>query len=142
MGCDIHAHIEIRFNGKWEHYAIPRIERWYELFGIMACVRGDGPAIVEPKGLPNDISVVTRMDYERMSEDAHTPSWFNEHEIDGLEKWLQHDNFQSTRRFVSLEHDLLKTYLFGNGITDHLRYEDCVLPDGCDAVRLVFWFDN
>ena len=34
MGCDIRD--RAWYQGKWEHYSIPRINRWYDLFGIMA----------------------------------------------------------------------------------------------------------
>ena len=136
MGCDIHLHIEIKMDGKWEHYANPWVDRCYALFGVMAGVRGDGPAIVEPKGLPEDMSIITRADYEMMERDAHTPSWLDEDEIDKLSRWL------GTRK-EGLEGDILHTFLFGNGLTSFKRYKDGhYVPPGCTAVRLVFWFDH
>jgi hypothetical protein len=152
MGCDIHAHVEIRYNGQWEHYATPSISRWYELFGIMAGVRYETKPIVEPKGVPADMSTVTRLDWERWGVDAHTASWFNEDEIDQLSAWLaqrkneadpNEDTAASFLRY-DLEHGILnKTYMFGNSLTAFKHYDDTeYLPKGCDAVRLIFWFDN
>ena len=148
MGCDIHAHIEIRYKGKWEHYAIPSIDRNYSLFGIMADVRRNGPAIVEPKGVPNDMSIVTRLDWERWGVDAHTASWFNEEEIDQLDVWLKEQATQNKNNPYDLAYDLEwgilnKTYMFGSSLTAFKHYDDYdYLPKGCDAIRLIFWFDN
>jgi hypothetical protein len=151
MGCDIHAHVEIHYNGNWEHYAMPSIDRWYDLFGIMAGVRGDLEPIVEPKGLPEDMSTVTRLDWERWEPDAHTPSWFNENEIDQLSDWLAQKAQEAVLNgedvsplHFSLEYGILnKTYMFGNSLTDFKHYDDIeYLPKGGDAVRLIFWFDN
>lgn len=64
MGCDIHAHFEIKINSRWEHYSSLNIERNYELFGYIAGVRGDNKPVVEPKGLPNSLlSVITVIDF-------------------------------------------------------------------------------
>lgn len=148
MGCDIHTHIEIRYKGKWEHYACPSIDRNYTLFGVMAGVRGKGPAIVEPKGVPDDMSIVTKLSWERWRPDAHTASWFNEKEIDLLNAWLEKQKEQSEDngawRIYNLEYGILnKTYMFGNGLTTFKHYNDCeYLPKGCDAIRMIFWFDN
>lgn len=145
MGCDIHVHIEIRYEGKWEHYATPRVSRYYSLFGVMAGVRGDESPIVEPKGIPNDLSIVTKLDWQRYGSDAHTPSWFNEEEIDKLSDWLKTQTIGKGDYLhqPDLEWDILGTYLFGNSLTAFKHYDDVdYVPKGIDAVRLVFWFDN
>lgn len=148
MGCDIHAHLEIRCNGKWEHYSILPIDRWYELFGVMAGVRGTLPAIVPPKGVPDDMSVITKLDWEQWDTDAHTPSWFNEEEIDKLNAWLDQRQAMSDKigdgQRYDLEHDICHgIYMFGAGFTSFKHYTDMdYIPKCCDAVRMVFWFDN
>jgi len=139
MGCDIHVHIELRYEGKWEHYSAVRVDRWYELFDRMAGVRGNGPAIVEPKGIPVDMSVITALDWERGRSDWHTASWFNEDEIDELSLWLR----AVTDDFCIETAIFNGVFMFGNGLTDHKHYDDSeYLPKGADAVRVVFWFDN
>lgn len=151
MGCDIHAHVELRYQGKWEHYAIPNIDRWYDLFGIMAGVRREVTPIVEPKGVPEDMSVITRLDWELWAEDAHTASWFNEDELDELQKWLDRQKKQADKKgekYTGNQFDLESgvlggTYMFGNSLTSFKHYNDInYIPEGADAVRLVFWFDN
>ena len=146
MGTDIHAHVEIRYNGEWVHWAQPKINRWYELFGKLAGVRGESP-IVEPKGFPKDASISTRLSYEHMGVDAHTPSWFNEEELDRLSEWLREYKEENAPKDLGLNYDLeygilSGTYLFGNGLTSSLHYDDVdYVPEGVDGVRLVFWFD-
>jgi hypothetical protein len=151
MGCDIHAHVELRVAGKWEHYATPSIDRRYRLFGAMAGVRGEVPAIVKPKGVPDDMSVITRLDWEKWGVDAHTPSWLNEEELDLLQKWLDAEKIKVDKKeekypcmFFDLEAGVLnRTYMFGNSLTAFKHYTDYeYIPKNCDAVRLVFWFDN
>lgn len=137
MGCDIHLHIEVKIDKKWEHYSAPRVDRWYKLFEKMAGVRGDvANAIVAPKGLPDDVSTITALDYEHWAEDAHTPSWFNLSEIKKLTEWAEATN-TLVEDFVDLEATILNCYLFGNCFY--------MLPEGVPAiedVRFVFWFDN
>ena len=42
-----------------------------------------------------------------------------------------------------LEYGILHTYLFGNGFTSFLKYDDIeYLPKPFTDVRFVFWFDN
>ena len=32
MGTDMHLHIELKIDGRWEHWSAPRIDRNYEFF--------------------------------------------------------------------------------------------------------------
>ena len=151
MGCDIHVHVELRYKGKWEHYASPSVDRWYALFGIMAGVRSDTTPIVKPKGVPDDMSIITQLDWESWSGDAHTASWFNENEIDKLEEWLKAQKASADAKkeeyawdAYDLESGVLRgTYIFGHGLTSFRKRHDIgYIPKDVDAVRLVFWFDN
>ena len=90
MGCDIHLHIEIKVAGRWEHYSKAPIGRWYHVFGKMAGVRDlTVEPIVPPKGVPDDMNPVTRIDYVDWGSDGHSHSWFNKEEIRELKIWLQ-----------------------------------------------------
>ena len=130
MGTDIQLHVEIELDNQWHHWATPSIRQNYQLFGKMAGVRGIEDPITKPKGLPNDITLLTTLDYQRSKEDAHTASWLNRNEIEELSDWLN-ETYDFGLRY-DLEFGILHTYLFDNGITE--------LTNGVTDVRLVFWF--
>jgi hypothetical protein len=140
MGCDIHFHIEVKINGVWQHYGAPDIARNYELFNVLAGVRGSGKPIVSPKGLPDDASDITKIDYAKWGRDAHTPSWLNYKEIVKLENWLMKKKKENSEEFsyeyFDLEYSILKSYLFGNAFTSYKEHSEI------EDVRFVFWFDN
>jgi len=135
MGCDIHFHSEVKVNGKWEHYSEVGIDREYDLFAKMAGVRnyrGITP-ISEPKGLPTDISVVTRLDAEKWRDDGHSWSYFNSKEICKLQSWIE-DQMGSENSW-ELER-IYWGYIFGSA------WNVEKLPPGIEDIRFVFWFDN
>lgn len=148
MGCDIHLHVEVKIDGKWEHYAAPSVTRWYQLFGAMAGVRDtEERPIVKPKGFPGDASIVTKIVRDAYGIDGHTDSWFNHDEImmleDRLEEWARTDGETRPWNTYDLEGGILHTYLAGNRFTSQWRYDDVkYLPDGITDVRFVFWFDS
>ncbi len=148
MGCDIHLHIEVKLNGKWEHYAAPYINRWYRLFGAMAGVRNkDEEPIAAPKGFPSDASELTRIIREDYGADGHTDSWLGHNEImtleDRLRKWQVEDGDKGRALEYDLEWGVLHTCLADSSFTAHWRCGDWhYLPAGVTDVRFVFWFDN
>jgi hypothetical protein len=126
MGCDIHAHVELKINDKWEHYSEPLIGRNYRLFSKLAGVRSvpedDSAPIAKDRGIPQDISFITKMDLERWGGDAHSHSWITGKEADDIEEWVRE----------KLKEGFSQPpfgYVFGNGL-------------GRDDVRVVFWFDE
>lgn len=140
MGCDIHVHLEVKLEGsiQWQHMNQPRIGRDYELFEMIAGVRGDGLGVVVPTGVPMDASRMTAFDYGVWGSDAHSAGWLTWDEIREVEK----------RHKVHMKKHLLPHncgfcsqlgYLFGDSVTTEY-VED--LPDGLQDVRLIFWFDN
>jgi len=144
MGCDIHVHVEVKHETLgWLHYNHPRVERSYALFYAMAGVRPSDDwkhdVIAQPRGLPDDANVTTRLDYEKWDGDAHTASWLERDDIKKLEKWLnewtaKHD---VRDRWCPLESRF--GYLFGNSLAFN---RDESYPSWMTDVRLVFWFDN
>ncbi len=138
MGCDVHAAFEVKINNKWEHYSIPNINRNYALFEKMAGVRGDvSNAISPPKGLPDDISIVTKIDADWWNGDGHSHSWLSSSEYKEMyafykeligPNWWQSD-YERTN------------YLFGNGFDDFAPGSE-EYPKELQDFRLVFWFDN
>lgn len=137
MGCDIHAHIEILVDGKWEHYAALSLPRNYALFTKLAGVRdvkGITP-IAPPRGLPTDITFVTKLDLLRCGTCYHTPSWITAEEAEEVEMWCL------ARNPATPQHPPYPWgYLFDNSMLVKLK-----LPDNQPqhtATRVVFWFDH
>lgn len=130
MGCDIHAHMEVKVNGKWEHWSCPNIDRNYQLFSKMAGVRNyrSIDAISEPKGLPNDISMLTLLDVKSWGSDGHSHSYLTAYELDILDDWLKDEyDFPNS----NLEYGILHSY-----------FPESDFSPWAEEYRLVFWFDN
>ena len=109
MGCDINVTLE-RYNEeskRWEPLNLYRKNpddtfepipvyngRDYELFGLLAGVRGsshffggDYGYLVEPRGLPKDMSVQAQLEWENGKDEHgkmwwHTPTWYDFCELD------------------------------------------------------------
>lgn len=143
MGCDISLHVEVKINGKWEHYNHPYIGRNYELFCKMAGVRQyeDSPEpISQPRGLPEDASVMTSFDSRHDGIDGHSHSWLSSTEAGQVQKWFEEQSPKGT-----LFHPPLFGYLFGNDIDSYVRHPkdgERLKELGLEDARVVFWFDN
>lgn len=94
MGCDIHAHVEVKLKGQWHHYHAPYINRDYSLFSKMANVRNGSLSsmryvkpISKPRGMPEDISLITKVMREGWGGDGHSDSWLGSAEVCELIKW-------------------------------------------------------
>ena len=141
MGCDIHLHIEIKLNGKWEHLGNPNIDRNYRLFAKMAGVRNynNVTPISGPKGLPENLTTLTKFDADYWEGDMHTASWLDANEIAEMSAFL--DGLNTEKERYDLEWNVLHCYLFGNSFAGLDKYPEenqkCVTD-----VRFVFWFDN
>lgn len=134
MGCDIHVHAELKIDGKWEHYSCPDIKRNYRLFGLMAGVRDYSiQPIASPRGLPEDLSVITKIDAARMESDAHSHSYITPKEIVIVEESM--DDMNGLTAFKETG------WLFGNSWAGFVKYPEDNEPTIQD-IRWVFWFDN
>jgi len=144
MGCDIHLHIEIKVEDKWEHYHAPAVNRSYRLFEKMAGVRGDiANSISPPKGLPEDLNIITRKSSDHLKMDGHSWSWLGLSEIKVLSDWLRDIGKSSNDGLLNydLEYSILHAYCEGNSFAGILEYPD-EKPHWIQDVRFVFWFDN
>lgn len=139
MGCDIHIHIEVKIKNVWHHYSNLCIARSYRLFGKLAGVRDLSEIpICSPRGIPKDLSEITRMDWENWKADAHNAGWITGDEMDQMDDWCCKelpDEYTYPPVFG---------FLFGSGfskksIESMKRYEQF---KELEEVRLVFWFDN
>ena len=133
MGCDIHAIVEVKQNGKWEVLPAPvEIPRYYPLFALLAGVRntyGFTP-MSAPRGIPEDASEATKEAVAAFGEAAHSASYFTSWDFLD-EYWMRKEN--GTPRWK----------LAGSFFLDLLpAIWDLGKKHGDDNVRLVFFFDN
>lgn len=136
MGCDIHAHIEVKINGEWHHWCSPYIQRNYRLFARLAGVRTDSPEEDQKyptKPLPEDMTVPTKVDWERGLGDWHSESWIDGREVEEVDTWIHEQNLHRDAHSIF-------GYLFGDGY-DVKRYPNDY-PKGVEDCRMIFWFDN
>lgn len=141
MGCDIHGAIEYyaKHRDRWNHERNITVDRWYNLFGVLAGVRNyvNAIPIAEPKGLPKDIDYITEDHFEVWIYNAHSMSWLTLRELQ--------------------EYDWEQEFLDGRDGFKKVKAKDCINLDfeyvikkmeqlaetfGVDGVRVVFWFDS
>lgn len=140
MGCDIHCHVEVLIEGKWEHWSAPHVVRNYEFFGRLAGVRGRcASPVAKDRGLPLGLSRLTQMAYDMAKEcyQPHNEGWVTGSELEELlESWARtHEDYR-----VADAPRAAFGYLFGNGFEKHEG--DDIWPAEVEDVRCVFWFDN
>jgi hypothetical protein len=139
MGCDIHLHVEVKIDDQWFHYNHIDMGRNYKVFGHMAGVRCHIDPITYPKGLPDDISAVTKIDVQHWGQDAHTHSWLSSEEVSELTDIIMND----PECCIPKDYRCCDWwgYFFGNSYAGFTDYPDDK-PDGIQDFRFVFWFDN
>lgn len=154
MGCDIHMTLERRIEGAWhciwDGRVRPRVKTYrennttddsyqstivrnrnYGFFARLAGVRGLGP---EAKGLPDDISPVTKHIIDSWGDDGHSHSW--DTLADFCRKWAYESPDEEKVEFV-------KEQLTGNQRKDYVQYLFGMYSDESpEDVRVVYWFDN
>lgn len=160
MGCDITLHCEVKINGDWHHYSEINLRRNYAMFAKLANVRNSEPneegyikPICEPKGLPEDISFVTKVDFSFWNSDAHSMSFLSTDEIKEFFQWVKstsdyHPQLTFLNGKSSLfmwEHETFG-YIFGcthsNFSEDNKEHQDLTRDYNIEDMRWVFWFDN
>ena len=145
MGCDIHPHVEVKINGRWEHYNAPNVLRNYRLFAKMAGVRNypdfEITPICEPRGLPGDASTVTKFSADRDGCDGHSHSYLTADEFAQLVGWYEDEGHYPGEKVGAFWFEDQFGFLFGNSIAGFAKYPSD-RPPGLEDVRVVFWFDN
>ena len=129
MGCDIHAYIEEKTYRTWDSFTGElNLDRDYRMFGALAGVRSGDEPIIEPRGVPDDMSYQLKDDYKEGGGDWHTPSWLSLQEFGAV--ITLHDM-----------HDEAFQSPLDPGYRAVLAAMQCLHKIGRE-VRLVFWFDN
>ena len=131
-------HVEQKVNGTWEHSSHPQTPRCYAVFAKMANVRNYGAVdpISQPRGLPSDISLPTRLDADQWDDDGHSYSYLTQSEIAELYEYVLENG--TPTRFCGGFHDMFG-YFYGDDFSTH---DKARCPQGIEDVRFVFWFDN
>jgi len=122
MGCDIHASIEAKLIEDRDFIMCVardiKIDRWYELFNVLAGVRGDGNALFEIRRKPNIVSDEVREEFDKWEGDAHTYSWIT---------------FRELKKTLPVKYRKEPFYIIMEAYSQ--KY-------GFNNVRIVFFFDN
>ena len=140
MGCDIHAHLEIKVNNEWLYYSPVPIDRNYKLFARMGdCGRcQDIRPIATTRGTPKDVSKTLQLHIDDWELDGHGWSWLKFGElwhiaIEFKNEW--HDGW--CVGFLGDNH----VWLFENAVEGWQKYKEDY-PSFIQDIRLIFWFDN
>lgn len=136
MGAGIHMHIEVKSNGIWYHYAAPSMFRNRVFFDLVGGIYNSEAAIVPPRGLPEDLSFVTKHDWDQDCESyrLHHVGWLKADELLALQAELERKfKVVEDELTYDLEEGFLHTYINGNALAFH---------QGWDDLRFIFWFNN
>ncbi len=139
MGTDIHIHVEYQScrKGKKPQWIHSREkftgDRIYAVFSVLAGVYDYIKPLYPPRGLPDDITLITYKDYKDWLGDAHTESWLTTKEfsecIVTFEKICRENNpDEYVDRILKNYHHILK----------YMKDSD----DEGEPARIIFWFDN
>jgi hypothetical protein len=157
MGCDIHICTEIEKDNKW-HIAdkIKLIEeewqsdlylhapfyvekeiyegRNYNLFSILAGVRGWSPPPIPPRGFPDDLSdeVQEMVDFNF----EHTACWLSLKDLQSI-KWYRQSDKAHLRHFFEQRGN--RSYNTTMNKLKRIQKNNKLKPE---QVRIVFWFDS
>ena len=150
MGCDLHASMEVLFDGKWFCIGALDSDRNYSLFGKLSGVRGedDEPFFEVGGELPDDVTDEVRADYGEWGDDAHSLTIVD---YRGLEEFCKHFR-KPTKRWSSIsradrglwrggkkEFDL---FFAASYVNDWLSIARKFIEIGAEDVRIVIWYDN
>lgn len=141
MGTDISVHLELLHTETevWHHFGSYRPNRWYPVFGYLAGVRGEGPPVAPPRGIPSDATELTKWDWEMFG--GHTPSHLTRCEMLMVQDLMRRHvdaKWTMTRWMSGGCHDgaYCYQYLFGGDLVP----PEWDWAEWADA-RYVFWFD-
>ncbi len=141
MGCDIHAHIEVKISGTWYYYAPAEIMRNYIVFAKMADVRNWDRSIIpisKPKGLPSSTTNMTKFHSDNWNSDGHSHSWLSYDEMVELVRFVKEREEEPWDNMKWTDFDV---WLFDHSLLGFKEYPN-KYPQGLEDIRMIFWFDN
>jgi hypothetical protein len=124
--------------------------RNYELFNILAGVRGNGPSISQPRGLPDDVSSIVKKESDRWDGDGHSHSYFTLEELKNYFKnnsYKFHNGFLNKRQIEELDEDNHTPYNWVEWSEPDLEYREwkeisplkIVIDKVDERMRKEFW---
>lgn len=135
MGGDIKIYAERKDkNGKWK--ALPGLslfqDRNYFAFSFFAGVNNISKInpIMNPRGLPQDISTTANNGFKKVSSKAHTPSWLS------LEELISFDYDQKVYGETDQRQGTYRDFLEEDFFNDILKMREKSVQ------RIVFWFHD
>lgn len=144
MGMSMTVHTEVKIGGVWHHYGRAEIHNNRELFDLLAGVgesRTPPPKIDDPRGLPPDVSELTRLDAAR-HDDYHSHSWIGRIEIERVHRHVTAEKWTSNGGIAGFWLEGWLGTLFGYQWCEFNKVMQYAHFAGLNDVRWVFWFDN
>jgi len=124
-------------------YLIPKHSKYhysyggrnYEMFGILADVRGKG-CLYQPRGIPKDVAKSTKKEIDRMDSDGHSHSYLSLKEFkECLNVYTKATDYRDTE--YEAIYDIALEWL------NMEQAEAKILETGFEPeIRFVFFFDN
>lgn len=167
MGADIHTYVETVKDGYAESVAKLYLPRDYNLFGVLAGVRGIYPPIIEPRGVPDNLGWMADSEYHLLMVDESdiTPEniligQFSDSRLITRDKaqyfldvgwstsprqgYITNPDFHSATYFSPSEYEsVLSSYKYSTETAPPREYEALAsFLYGLEKARLVMWFDS
>lgn len=144
MGCDIHAVIEMKHKELgWLHYApMYELDRDYHLFALLGMTfrNPEVKPMYELRGVPDAVTLASRLHLEKWEGDAHSKSWLS------IAEFNEVMNEVYGRLWASGVHGEFRRqapWFFGNSLNNLVNHPECLSnQDWLEDIRIIFWFDN
>lgn len=152
MGADIHAYIERRNpeTNKWEELGLYRKDdeefnqvdfydgRDYELFSILAGVRGWHEPLVMRRGVPDDMSDTVAKRYYEYRDSWHSATWYDYCELLAYAN-SNNDNVIEVIDDTGEKYNLLSGFMQCVNFVLNAYHKWYPNPN---EVRIIMWFDS
>lgn len=172
MGCDIHAFIEYVYEGEaytntFSYDEITSFGRDYNLFSLIAGVRGATPPVVFPRGFPCDLvrngnieifdnNYAVAKKYEEYGKDAHSATWLTLDElklvrVEYIKEKFEFDGITDPNQWGMIRNKNVANSIFTYNFGEHENcglYMSIVIMESLHKLypniktRFCCWFDS